>query len=114
MNKCISPVSLLHPIILPKESEFSDTPVTPGTPNGPAKHLDILFKLIFEKHNNNRFPSLLHSMMVFNCTYPQYTNHLIAYEIFLKIGAVDNKEIEKVCPIAQLYRYLPPPEGWIL
>ena len=107
MNKCISPVSLLHPIILPTKSKIA---------NGPAQHLDILFKLIFEKHNNDRFrfPSLLHSMMVFNCTYPQYTNNIIAYEIFLKIGAVDNEEIEKVCPIAQLYRYLPPPEGWVL
>jgi hypothetical protein len=105
MNKCISPVSPLHLIILPKESQIAD---------GPAKHLDTLFTIKFKMHNDDRFPSLLHSMMVFNCTYPQYTNHLIAYEIFLKIGAVDNKEIEKVCPIAQLYLYLPPPEGWVL
>jgi hypothetical protein len=98
-------VSPLHPIFLPKESKIAD---------GPAKHLNTLFTLIFHKHNNNRFSSLLHSMMIFNCTYPQYTNNIIAYEIFLKIGAVDNEEIEKVCPISQLYRYLPPEDGWVL
>ena len=103
MAKCISPVSPLHPIILPKESQIAD---------GPAKHLDILFELIFEKHNNDRFPSLLHSMIVFNRVYSKYTNHIVAYKIFLKIGAVDNEEIEKVCPATICY--LPPYEGWVL